>query len=241
MGGSDWARALAAGALPGAAAFALAAGSTMPWWPLVLVPLSAWIARPRPGAGRGPWWLAIALATSSVFAAEQARGLLDAAFGRDRWPTYDLATTAMPTAPPPYVAVTGFLRDGWVLGEYAVADGDVPDQSKPAEAVLVPMTATLDAAVRLEGALVVARVRADAVRTRDRVTLYGRTDPLPRELAVTLVDLVGASSDGVAGVVVDTLRVPTPREAWTAGALALGLFVGAAIAFGVGRRTRTGA
>lgn len=237
MTGSDWARVLAAGVVPGAVAYAVGSDTAMPWWPVVLVLASSWIARPRPGSPRGAWWLAIGLGAASVLAASQARNLVDTAFGRDRWPSYDLATTAMPTSPPPYVAVTGILRDGWILGEYAVADGALPDQSKPAPAVLVPMAPSLDDTVRLAGALVVARVAGDAVRTTERVTLYGRTEPLPHAIAVTLVDLAGAPSEGIVGVLVDTLRVPTPREAWTAVALAIGLVVGTTIGFGLGRRT----
>jgi len=234
------ARALLAGALPAAVAYAFAADSAMPWWPIALVPIGAWIARPRGASSRGTWILAILLAAVAVLAVTRAKQLVRAGLGHDGWPTYDLATTPMPEHPPEYVAVTGVLRDGWILGEYAVAEGDVPDQSRPADAVLVPMTATLDAEVRLQGALVVARVRADVPRTQDTVTLFGRTEPLPRELAVTLVDLAGADSREIVGVLVDTLHVPQPREAWTAVGLLVALASGAVVAFGLARRVAQG-
>lgn len=236
----DWAWALLAGALPPAVAYAFAADSAMPWWPIALVPIGAWIARPRGATGRGTWMLAMLLAAVAVLAATRARHLVRASLGRDAWPTYDLATTPMPEHPPEYVAVTGVLRDGWILGEYAVAEGDVPDQSRPADAVLVPMTATLDAQVQLSGALVVARVRADVPRTHEKVTLFGRTEPLPKELAVTLVDLAGADSREIVGVLVDTLHVPRRSEAWTAIGLLVGLAGGAVVAFGLARRRAQG-
>lgn len=222
--------------LPPGVAYAFAAESAAPWWPIAIVPAVAWLARPVGKPGRGTWMFAMLLAAVSVLAATRARQLANAGLGHDAWPTIDLATTPMPEHPPQYVAVTGILRDGWVLGEYAVAEGDVPDQSRPADAVLVPMTGTLDNAVQLEGALVVARVRADVPRTTDRVTLFGRTEPLPQELAVTLVDLAGDASAGVVGVLVDTLHVPSRREAWTAIGLLVALAGGSAIAFGLARR-----
>lgn len=234
MGTGDWVRATLAGLLPACAAYATS-GTQVPWWPLLLVVPAAWFTRPAV-APRGAWWLATGLCAAAVLAGGRARGLVDAATGRDRWPTYDLVDTPMPSTPPPYVAVTGFLRDGWILGEYAVADGDVPDQSRPADAVLVPMAPTLEGTVRQGGALVVARVPADAPRSQARVTLYGRTEPLPPELASTLVELAGTRTDEVSAILVDTLRVPAPREAWTALALMIGLALGAVTGFGLARR-----
>jgi hypothetical protein len=236
MGGRTWAWATLAGLLPAGVAYATGGGTQAPWWPLLLVLPAAWVTRPAAGS-RGGWWLATGLCATAVLAGVRARNLVDAATDRDRWPVYDLADAPMPTTPPPYVAVTGFLRDGWILGEYAVAEGDVPDQSRPAEAVLVPMTPTLEGTVRLDGALVVARVSADAPRAQTRVTLYGRTEPLPREIALTLVELADARGDEVSAILVDTLRVPAPREAWTAIALVLGLAGGAVVGFGVAGRT----
>jgi hypothetical protein len=236
MRATDWARALIAGVLPAAVAYAFAATSTVPWWPVLLVPIGAWVARPKARSGRGTWVLATLLAAVAVLAATRGRNFADAGLGTDAWPTYDLATTPMPTTPPLYVGVTGVLRDGFILGEYAVAQGDVPDQSRPADAVLVPMTPTNDAAVQLTGALVVVRIRADVPRTQERVTLFGRTEILPREIVVTLVDLAGADADGAVGILVDTLRVPQPGEVWTAIALLVALAGGAAVAFAIGRR-----
>ncbi len=238
-----WARGLVAGAVPAGLAYSIGAAVAVPWWPLALLPLSAWITRPGAdaagkvaGGRRGYWWLAIALTAVSVLAAARARNLVDAAFGRDTWPSYDLASAPMPTSPPQYVAVTGVLRDGWTLAEYAVDAGDVPDQSRPAAAVLVPMTPTNDPTVRLQGAMVVVRVPTDTPRTTNRITLYGRTEPLDKALALTLVDLADGSADDLVGVLVDTLHLPQPREAWTAVGLVLGLVVGSSLGFAVGRR-----
>lgn len=209
-------------------------------WPLLLVPIAGWIAAFGPGGGvavtrRGLWWLALALCTASVLATARARSIAEPVL-RDAWPHFDLEHDAMPASPPPYVEVTGVLRDGWILGEYAVAEGDVPDQSRPADAVLIPLTPTADATILLRGAVVVARVRADVPRSTAKVTLRGRTEPLPAELATTLVDLSGAQAADVRAVLVDTLRVPSSGEAWTAILLALGLVVGTAAAFHFARK-----
>lgn len=226
-------------AIVGAAGFDPSAGATP--WPLLLVPIAGWIAASGPGGGvavtrRALWWLGLALCTASVLAAARARAIAEPALLSDRWPSYDLEHDAVPGTPAPYIEVTGVLRDGWILGEYAVAEGDVPDQSRPADAVLVPVTANTDSTIVLRGAIVVARVRAEVPRTTNEVTLRGRTEPLPKELATTLVDLSGGSAAQVPAVLLDTLRVPTSSEAWTAIVLALGLAIGTAAAFHFARR-----
>jgi hypothetical protein len=210
-------------------------------WPLLLVPLAGAIAASGPGGGvavarRGLWWLGLALCTAAVLASARARAVAEPALLQTGWPYVDLEHDAMPASPPPYVEVRGVLRDGFVLGEYAVPEGDVPDQSRPADAVLVPLAPSTDATIALRGAIVVARVRADTPRTQAMVTLRGRTERLPAELTGTLVDLSGGTAAEVSAVLVDTLRVPSAREAWTAIALALGLVVGTAAAFHYARR-----
>ena len=115
--------------------------------------------------------------------------------------------------------VTGAEADGrldaWVLGEYRVGEGELPDQSKAADAVLIPMTGRAGAIVT-GGAVVVARVRSEHPRGDGVVVLRGHTEPLAPELAATLVDLGGQASAPVRGVLLDTLQVPQRSEAVTA-------------------------
>jgi len=89
--------------------------------------------------------------------------------------------------------------------------------------------------VKLEGAVVVARVRARE-QSDGAVTVRGRTEPLAPQLLSTLVDLSGGDAREVSGVLVDTLVVPTPREAWLAIVIAALLVLGSAIAYALARR-----
>jgi hypothetical protein len=73
-------------------------------------------------------------------------------------------------------------------------------------------------------------------RALGRVTLRGRTEPLAPELLLTVVDLGGADAHDVPGVLLDTLAIPEPREAWTAIAIAALLVVAAALAYALARR-----
>jgi len=230
--------ALIAGTTPAAIAYALGPDAPLPWWPLVLVVPLAWPVHQRSGP-TGAWWLAVVLAAAAVLAAGRARTHADGALGHEDWPHYDLTQAPMPTNVPEYAAVRGVLRDGWVLGEYAVAEGDIPDQSQPAAAVLIPLTASADPTVPLRGAIVVARVRAATPRTTEPVTLFGRIEPLPEAITLTLVDLTPEARDAATGVLLDTLRVPQAGEAWTAVALLVGLALGAAVAFALGARQST--
>jgi hypothetical protein len=228
-------RAIAAAAIPAAIAVALAPVGLVVLVPIATAVLCAFVARPHALGRKRVWLFAMVLAGIATLAGTRARELVDATMRQDAWPSFDLATEPMPASPPRWIAVTGVLRDGFVLAEYGVADGGIPDQSKPADAVLVPMTASSDASVKLEGAIVVARVKSSAV-TSGLVTLRGRTDRLPPELIATIVDLGGGDAREVPGVLVDTLVVPAPREAWTAIGVLVLLVIGSTAAFAYARR-----
>lgn len=228
------ARAIAAAAIPATIAVLLAPTGPMLAVPAAAAVLAAFACRGR--AGRtATWMFGFVLASVSVLAAARARELADAALRFDAWPRIELAREPMPATPPRFVEVTGILRDGFVLAEYDVPQGGIPDQSRPADAVLVPMTGSADPKVELEGAIVVARVRA-ADQGDATVTVRGRTEPLAPELLRTLVDLSGGDAGEVSGVLVDTLVVPSPREAWLAIVVAALLVLGSAIAYALGRR-----
>ncbi|MFO0634807.1 MAG: hypothetical protein U0168_18340 [Nannocystaceae bacterium] len=223
-------RALVAAVVPAAIAAALAPGPAWMWWSLPCLLPAAWLVRAWAQPGRAQAVVGLVLAAAGALASARARGLADVAW-RDAWPRIDLATDAMPSQPPVWLEVAGVLRDGWVLGEYPPGPGQVPDQSRPAEAVLVPMTGADVEVVTLQGAIVVARVRADAARGPGRVVLRGHTEPLAPELAQTLVDLGGAAPSHVSAVLLDTLQVPQPRQATVALVLALALVLAAIAAF----------
>ncbi len=150
-------------------------------------------------------------------------------------PFFDLRETSLPTPAPPYVAVRGHYRGGWTLDEYAVRPGQLPDQSSDPGAVLVPFTATRDAVIEIGSGqltassppkpgttIVVARVGPRTpLEGTDPVVLRGKTSPLEPELMETLVQVTGANASDARGVLVDTLAVPTLRDAWLELGLAL--------------------
>ena len=162
--------------------------------------------------------VAFALAGVAGWAGGRARQLLD--LTSDVWPTFDLAAEPLPDDPPEYIAVTGWFRGQWRLGEYAVPEGQLPDQSSRADAVLVPFVGSRDETVVHGGSIVVARVRADAILDgADPTTIRGRVEPLADELLYTLVQV--SAEDGAAkGVLLDTLKAPARREVWTNLAIA---------------------
>jgi hypothetical protein len=218
------------------ALFAALLGSSAPWsWLVAAIALPlGLVTRPRAGAGWTPWLVGVALAAIAAVSAPRARHLLEVASARD-WPTVDLALAPVPTSPPEYLAVTGVLRTGIVLDEYDVEDGDVPDQSRPATAVLVPVAPSRDPSVPMRGPLVVARVRPSELAgfaDGEATTLRGRAEPLQAELLATITDLAGTGDRPSSGVLVDTLHVPSPRDAWTWVAIAGVLALLAAVAHG---------
>lgn len=162
--------------------------------------------------------LAFVLAAIAGFAGGRARQLLDVT--SDDWPTFDLASAPLPDDPPQYVAVTGWFRGQWRLGEYAVPEGKLPDQSRRADAVLVPFVGSREDDVVHGGSIVVARVRDDEVVDRSEpTTIRGRVEPLADELLHTLVQ-VSAEGGAARGVLLDTLAAPQRREVWTNLAIA---------------------
>ena len=167
----------------------------------------------------GLWGLSAIFGAAACSMLVDARSVLDAArVFEDHTNTeeiVDLTRAAMPPSPPAYVAVRGYLRDAWVLDEYAVAPDELPDQSRPARAVLVPMVGTTDEVVTLRGAIVVARVPPGQFETTSAVTLRGATSAVSEPVVRTLVQITGVPADAnVTAVMVDTLAVPDPDRAW---------------------------
>jgi hypothetical protein len=197
------------------------------------------VVRPRVRAAWAPWIVGVVLAAIAGVSAARGRHLVEVASARE-WPTFDLAADEVPASPPEFVAVTGVLRTGIVLDEYAVERGGLPDQSRPAEAVLVPLAPSEDPSVAMRR-LVVARVRPvelAAFADGERTTLRGRAEPLSPELLATIVDLAGAGERPTTGILVDTLQSPSIRQAWTRVAIAFALALFAAVAHGFALRSR---
>ena len=172
------------------------------------------------------WGLLLLGIALSILAAQLgggARNLLDAsdALG-DRWPAYDLTKTPFPVGAPEYVEVSGHFRDEWVLDEYAVPQGEHPDQNQPARAVLVPMAGSTDEVLKLEGAIVVARVSPGRADADGRQTVRGKVAPLDPQVIGALVRVgAGVTEDDLEGVLVDTFDVPDRSAGWTRAGLAL--------------------
>lgn len=127
-------------------------------------------------------------------------------------PVIDLRTASMPPDLTGSMVVTGFPREEWILAEYAVPEGALPQQDAPAEAVLVPFLGVEDGPVPLRGAVVVVRVRPGDERAVGPQTLRGRARPLEDELLSAFVQAsaVRAPAD-LRGVLVDTIdERPTP-------------------------------
>lgn len=235
MSAAILARAIAAAAIPTAIAVVLAPVGLVVLAPLAAAVLCAFVARPHAPGRMRVWLFAMVLAAVATLAGTRARELVDATMRQDAWPSFDLAKEPMPASPPRWVALSGVLRDGFVLAEYGVPQGGIPDQSRPAEAVLVPMTGSSDPSVALDGAIVVARVKSGP-QPSGTVTLRGRTDRLPPELLATIVDLGGGDARDVPGVLLDTLAVPEPREAVIAIGVLVLLVIAATAAYAYARR-----
>lgn len=228
---------IAAGTMPGTIADA--------WW----VPASAgvvalvWLV-----VLRRSWALMLVaggLAALGAQTAGKASVMLDVstdAATNGTFPFFDLRDGGIPEPVPPYVRVSGFVRSGWTLDEYAVERGDLPDQSAEPIAVLIPVTGT--AATEAAGeeprgnpidagtAVVVVRVKPKtAFDGRTPSVLQGKTEPLDPELLGTLVQVQGDPGD-IRGVLVDTLAVPSGQDAWLEiGLAAIALVVAMACGF----------
>lgn len=173
----------------------------------------------------GLWCLAAMLsaAASSMFL--DSRSVLDLQheFEEDTSTEHviDLTREAMPQSPPAHVAVRGYLRDAWVLDEYAVAPDELPDQSEAANAVLVPLVGTTEQVVTLQGAIVVARLAPGRRKDGALVTLRGTTRSVPEPVVQTLLQITGVPPDAeISAVMVDTLEVPSADRARTRAAIA---------------------
>lgn len=145
-------------------------------------------------------------------------GLAIEAEADDAFPTFDLANTGLPDPPPPFATVHGYFRDGWTLDEYAVEHGKLPDQSSTPGAILVPFVGrdedTIDLSERQGVSIIVARVAPNIVTPKhQRTTLSGRTSALAPDILQTLVVVQGGDGN-TRGILIDTLAIPTPREAW---------------------------
>ena len=140
-------------------------------------------------------------------------------------PFYDLRSGGIPEPVPPYARVSGFVRSGWTLDEYAVERGELPDQSADPIAVLVPVVGAPAAAeegdtpsqgnpIEPGVAVVVARVAPSATFVRTHPTsLDGKTEPLDPDILATLVQVQGDPAQ-IHGVLLDTLAVPSRQDAW---------------------------
>lgn len=220
---------------------------------LVLPALVAWVAVGiAPGSVVDAWWVpaagaavallwlaalrrsvvlllvAGALAALGAQTSAKARAMLDVASDAatdGALPFYDLRSGGIPEPVPPYVRVSGFVRSGWTLDEYAVEAGALPDQSADPIAVLVPIVGAA-AVPREDGApdqgnqiepgvaVVVARVAPSAAFDGSHATsLDGKTEPLDPDLLATLVQVQGDPAQ-LRGVLVDTLAIPSRQDAW---------------------------
>lgn len=167
-------------------------------------------------------WLLLALGfvltTAAGYAAARARTLTDvtATFASDAaWTFCDLTRESLPADPPRYLAVQGYFHPEWKIDEYAVPQGRRPDQSAPAEAVLVPFLGTREPLVTQSGAIVVARVEPDRRFEDAAVILRGEVKPIARELLLTLVQPEDEPSAAkLSGLLLDTLVRPESRDAW---------------------------
>lgn len=227
---------------------------------LALPALVAWVAVGfDPGAVTDAWWVpaaggAVALAwlvalRRSVVLLLVAGGLAalaaqTSAKGRAMWdvasdaatdgalPFYDLRSGGIPDPVPPYARVSGFVRSGWTLDEYAVERGGLPDQSAAPIAVLVPVVGAPAVAdddktpnrgnpIEPGIAVVVARVEPSAAFEGSQPTrLNGKTEPLDPDLLATLVQVQGDPAQ-IHGVLLDTLAIPSRQDAWLELGLAL--------------------
>lgn len=164
--------------------------------------------------------IAFGLATVSAQAATTSRAVFDVSAqlaADESWPFFDLTRDSLPESPPAYVSVQGFYRAGWTLDEYGVEPGKIPDQSKNANAVLVPLVPSREGALTPNELLVVARV-ASSTNLDDptAVIVRGKIRPLDPAILETLVQAAPTvDPSALRGVIVDTLSTPQPRTAWS--------------------------
>ena len=188
------------------------------------------------------------LAALGAQTAAKARVMLDVstdAATEGAFPFYDLRDGGISEPIPPYVRVSGYVRSGWTLDEYAVERGDLPDQSAAPIAVLIPVTGSPPAEppegeeppakgnpIQPGEAVVVVRVAPNAAfESRTPTALQGKTEPLDPELLGTLVQVQG-DDRALRGVLVNTLAIPARKDAWLElGLAAIALVVAMACGF----------
>ena len=117
--------------------------------------------------------------------------------------------------------VTGFFRDEWMLAEYAVPQGALPQQDEPAAAQLVPFFGVEEGPIPLRGAVLVVRVRPGDQDSAGVQTVQGQARALDDELLATFVQASGIEvPQGVEGVLLDTLEPVDPTPPWVRAGLA---------------------
>lgn len=166
--------------------------------------------------------LASVLATvAGLFAYEGARRENARSAAADA-PHVDLTQDALTEPIPEWIEVRGFFHQGWILDEYAVADGQRPDQSKAASAVLVPFVGHDEDVVSLDGAIVIARVEPARAGLVGPQTIRGRTRPVPADILAVLVQVAGVDdASRVHGIILDTLDAEPASRPWIHMGLAL--------------------
>lgn len=135
------------------------------------------------------------------------------------------------------VVVSGYFREEWTMAEFAVAEGALPQQDGPAEAVLVPLLGVEDGAVPLREAVIVARVRPGREAATGVQTVHGRARALEPEIVSALVMASGvAAPSGVVGVLVDAAAEEQRSPGWLLGGLVGLAMAGAMVCLGVALR-----
>ncbi|MEM6296105.1 MAG: hypothetical protein AAGA54_32830 [Myxococcota bacterium] len=220
------------------------------WWPAALAGVVALVLVAVLRRNLVMLLVAGGLAALGAQSAGQARLMLDVATDAQTdgaFPFFDLTADPMPDPAPPYVSVQGYYRGGWTLDEYAVERGDMPDQSAPPVATLVPFTGSKAEIIELDAegsaangwtplapgtAIIVVRVApGTALDQQSASVVRGKTEVLDPEILGTLVSVGGDGAEQARGVLVDTLAIPKPQDAWLElglALIALGIAVGSA-------------
>ncbi len=149
----------------------------------------------------------------------------------------DLRSDSLPSDLQGPAEITGFFRNEWVLAEYAVAHGDLPQQDDAAAAQLVPFVGVEDGPVSLSGAVLIVRVRPGQEEAAGVQTLTGRVRRLEDELLATFIQASGlAVPAGVHGLLLDTLVPVGGPAVWIRGALVFIALVAAFVCLWIATR-----
>ena len=178
-----------------------------------------------------------ALAAMAAASTAELPELLRLTGSEDALPVHDLRDGPLGIEREGYVAVRGYLRDEWVVDEYAIAqEGERPDQNEAPRAVLLPLLSDGSDVVQIgrgQGRVVVARVNPARIQSTP-VTLRGKLGPVQQEIVESLFVVQYQRGAGVEGedpmpqgpppaVLLDTFDVPTRGQALTRTALAAGM------------------